>query len=379
MGCQGLKNSLFNVKSTIMKKFYLSCLATVLSLAAQAHSFVDEKLQKFVRNTIIEAVKPYGNDVPEASCVIMRPSGEVLVDVGLGFNRKKVKDIPSLNSESVAPGIVRLVLYLSLMDENLQPDYVINTGSGEYCDSSTNCVIRDMSYSRGGWQDVTIQKAVDVSNIGVYKAVEKVFKRNMGTYGRSLIRTGITFNTEDNEPHANSLWLPCDIMGAHSPYTMYQQLMWLSGTILNNGKIVLRLSPEDSSDPVCEVKSSKRAIDRLREAMIMTVETGTGRLLKTSGVTVAAALNVSEPDLINCRTLTGFLTLSSDCQAAGGYCIGVYVKKHDLPAGRKLPALILKQIVDYMISKGYVIVGNNSASYNETIKHSDNWVHPAQR
>ena len=362
-----------------MKKFYLSCLVTALSLAAQAQSYIDQELQQFVRRTIIESVKPYGNDVPESSCVIMSSDGKVIADVGLGFNRKKVKDIPTLNSEPIAPGIVRLVLYLSLMDENLQPDYVINTGSGEYCDSSTNCILRDMSYSRGGWQDVTIQKAVDVSNIGVYKAVEKVFNRNMSSYGRALIKTGITFNTEDSEPHANSLWLPCDIMGAHSPYSMYQQLMWLSGTILNNGKIILRLSPEDSSDPICEVKSSPTAIDKLREAMIMTVETGTGRLLKTYGVTVAAALNVSEPDLINCRTLTGFLTLSSDCQAAGGYCIGVYVKKYDLPAGRILPTQILKKIVDHLVEKGYVTAGNNSKSGNQTIKHSDNYIHPAER
>lgn len=362
-----------------MKVKYLLCLVTALSLTAQAQSYIDHELNKFVRRTITESVKPYGADISEASCIIMGADGKVIADVGLGFNRKKVNDIPTLNSESISSGITRPVLYLALMDGNLPPDYVINTGSGEFCDSTTNCIIRDMNYTRGGWGKITVQKAVDVSTIGVYKAVENVFKRNMSTLGRALIKTGITFNTEDDEPHANSLWLPCDIMGAHSPYTMYEQLMWLSGTILNNGKIVLRLSPEDSSDPVCEVKSSKRAIDRLREAMIMTVETGTGRLLKTSGVTVAAALNVSEPDLINCRTLTGFLTLSSDCQAAGGYCIGVYVKKHDLPAGRKLPALILKQIVDYMISKSYVIVGNNSASYNETIKHSDNWVHPAQR
>lgn len=238
----------------------------------QAQSYIDQELQQFVRRTIIESVKPYGNDVPESSCVIMSADGKVIADVGLGFNRKKVKDIPTLNSEPIAPGIVRLVLYLSLMDENLQPEYVVNTGSGEYCDSSTDCVLRDINYSREGWGEITVQKGVDVSDIAIYMGVEKVFKRNTSSYGRALIKTGITFNTEDNEPHANSLWLPCDIMGAHSPYTMYEQLMWLSGTILNNGKIVLRLSPEDSSDPVCEVKSSKRAIDRLREAMIMTVE-----------------------------------------------------------------------------------------------------------
>jgi len=234
-----------------------------------------------------------------------------------------------------------------------------------------------MNYTRGGWGKITVQKAVDVSTIGVYKAVENVFKRNMSTLGRALIKTGITFNTEDDEPHANSLWLPCDIMGAHSPYTMYQQLMWLSGTILNNGKIVLRLSPEDSSDPICEVKSSPTAIDRLREAMIMTVQTGTGRLLKTSGVTVAAALNVSEPNSINCRSLTGFATLSSDCQAAGGYCIGIYIKKNDLPAGRLLPAQILKKIVDHLVEKGYVDVSSSVTSEISSTHHVK--YHPAEK
>ena len=41
-----------------MKKFYLSCLVTALSLAAQAQSYIDQELQQFVRRTIIESVKP---------------------------------------------------------------------------------------------------------------------------------------------------------------------------------------------------------------------------------------------------------------------------------------------------------------------------------
>jgi hypothetical protein len=324
----------------------------MLSLVAQAQSYVDQELQQFVKRTIIETIKPYGNDVSEASCVIMRSSGEVLADVGLGLYRKTVKDIPTLNSESISPGITRPVLYLALMDGNLPPDYVINTGSGEFCDSATNCIIRDMNYTRGGWGKITVQKAVDVSTIGVYKAVENVFKRNMSTLGRALIKTGITFNTEDDEPHANSLWLPCDIMGAHSPFSMYQQTAWISGVMLNQGKIVLRLTNSDSPEPVCTVKSSKAALDALRQAMIMTVQSGSGRILNTPGYSVGAALNVSERDALNCKSLTGFATISYG--AGAGLCVGVYVRKHDAPAGRKLPLSIVKAITDFVIQNNYL-------------------------
>lgn len=353
-------------------KYYLSCLITMLSLVAQAQSYVDQELQQFVKRTIIETIKPYGNDVSEASCVIMRSSGEVLADVGLGLYRKTVKDIPTLNSESISPGITRPVLYLALMDGNLPPDYVINTGSGEFCDSATNCIIRDMNYTRGGWGEITVQKACDVSEVGIYKAVEIAFGKDMNTYGAAMRKTGIIFNTTDDGYliDSDSNWLPCEIMGAHSPFSMYQQTAWISGVMLNQGKIVLRLTNSDPPEPVCTVKSSKRALDALRAAMITTVESGTARLLQSPGVSVGAVLNVSQPDGINCRSLTGFMTL--DGIATGGYAIGIYVKKYDIPAGRLLPTTILKKIIDHLVARGYAVA--NSKNTSEFRKY-----HPAER
>jgi len=253
-------------------------------------SYIDKDLQSYIKRVIIESIRPYGDDISETSAIVMKSTGEVVVDVGLGYHKGKYETIATLNSEGI------------------------------YC--------------------------------GIYKAVEYAFKRDISSYADALYKTGIFFNTTDDGLHANEIWRPCEIMGRRSPISMFQQVAWCSGVLLNQGKIVLRFSDLDSPEPVCTVKSSKSAIEELRKAIVLAVDSGSARLLRTPGLSVGAMLNVSEPDYIQCHTVTGFICLQG-MDGTSGFTIGLYFRKHG-SAGRELVATILRQVIDYMATHDYM-------------------------
>lgn len=340
-------------------------------------SFIDTKLSNFCFATLKRTMKEGVAEINEASCVIMSGDGKVVTTVGIGQLKGKYKEIPTINTEPIPVALTRAIHYLCLA-EMVSHDYVVDASGGYYVDSVTNSFIMDENRNLGGYGLITLDRAMDCSNVGVYKALLATYKKSMRAYGAAMWRSGIFFTTDTAAVSVDSdtPWKPYELMGGHSKYTMLQQVAWLSGVVLNQGRIVCRFRDTDPVEPICTALSSKKALGALRKALVLAVDSGSAQALKTSGVEIGAVLNISEPDAIQFRTATGFACLPMN--NTGGYTIGVYVRKHET-AGRKMVATILRQIIDFLAEEGYVTAGKNSASYNETIKHSDNWVHPAQR
>lgn len=340
-----------------MKRISLQLLLLLIlgcEVKAQT-SFIDTKLNDYCRATLEKTVEEWNGEINEAAVCVMKSSGELIVDIGLGYQKGKFKTIPTLNSEGIPCGITRGVQFLALMQE-LRPDFVIDIDGGKYFDSLSNCYIIDENCN---YTNITLSKSVDVSNVAIYKAVEHAYKRDINSYAGALFKTGIFFNTTDDGLHANEMWRPCEIMGMGSPFSMFQQVAWCSGVLLNQGRIVLRFSDSDSPEPVCTVKSSKRAIEELRKAMVLAVDSGSARLLRTPGLSVGALLNVSEPDVVQCHAVTGCICLQG--MDGTGYTIGLYVLKHG-PARREMVTNILRKVIDYMVTEGYMINANNTVN-----------------
>ena len=201
-----------------MNRQVISLVFILLGLGVEAQTLIDRNLQQYARQTLIDGIKDFGDDINQAGVVIMEVnSGNVIANVSIGQLRGKVKDIPDGNREAVPAGISRAVLYLSMMG-HLNPDYLVETGDGLYKDSITGCVIEDLSHKRGGFGTLTLKRAVDISDVGIYKAVETAFKRNMGLYGAAMRRTGIFFENYDNEADnyqesdSWGYWSPCDLL-----------------------------------------------------------------------------------------------------------------------------------------------------------------------
>ena len=333
-----------------MNRQVVSLVFILLGLGVEAQTLIDRNLQQYARQTLIDGIKDFGDDINQAGVVIMEVnSGNVIANVSIGQLRGKVKDIPDGNREAVPAGISRAVLYLSMMG-HLNPDYLVETGDGLYKDSITGCVIEDLSHKRGGFGTLTLKRAVDISDVGIYKAVETAFKRNMGLYGAAMRRTGIFFENYDNEADnyqesdSWGYWSPCDIIGYRSPFSLYQQTAWVN-MVANQGNLLMRFNEDDSTTPICEVKN-KAGLDSLASAMFETVEYGTGLKMRSLSIRVAGIVNVSPPDVINCRGCFAAAFFPYDNPR---YTLGVYVNKHDRPAGRNIASKIAGNIIEYMI------------------------------
>ena len=118
--------------------------------------------------------------------------------------------------------------------------------------------------------------------------------------------------------------------------------------VANQGKLVMRFDNNDPIAPICEVKNKAGIDDSLASAMYETVEYGTGRKMKSKYIRVAGLVNVSPADAINCRGCFAAAFFPYDNPY---YTIGLYVNKHDRPAGRNLASKIVGRIIDYMIKE----------------------------
>lgn len=325
----------------------------LLGFGVEAQTLVDSKLEQFARQALVDGIKDYGDDVNQAGVVIMEVNtGNVVANVSIGQFRGKVKDIPDGNSEAVPPGISRAVLYLSMIDI-LGPNFVIETGNGLYIDSISGCSITDISYKHGGFGTLTLKKAFDLSDVGIIKAAEIAFNRNMGRYGAALKKTGILFENFDDdndsfqEDDSWDYWPSCEIIGyRRSPFSLYQQTAWIN-MVANQGKLMMRFNENDPTAPICEVKN-KAGIDSLASAMFETVEYGTGSKMKSKYIRVAGLVNVSPADATNCRGCFAAAFFPYDNPK---YTIGLFVNKHDSPSGRNIASKIAGRIIDFMIKE----------------------------
>lgn len=333
-----------------MRKIFFALV--LIAIGAKAQTLIDTSLESFARQALVDGIKAYGDDVNETGVVVMEVnSGNVVCNVNIGQFQGEIKDIPHGNEESVPSGIGRAVLYLSMMGTH-SPDFVVDTGDGLYIDSITGCSIVDFNHSRGGYGSLTLKRAFDMSDVGIYKAVETAFKRNMGKYGAAVRKTGVFFENIDDESDAYEetdswgFWSPCDIIGYRSPFSLLHQISWVN-MVANQGKLLIRFNENDSYIPICEVKN-KEGLDSLASAMFETVEHGTGHKMKSSYTSVAGIVNVSPPDAINCRGCFAAAFFPYDKPR---YTIGVFVNKHDKPAGRNIASKIAGDIIKYMIKQ----------------------------
>lgn len=334
-----------------MKKriiLFVVCLLAAEMVTAQ--SLIDQDLQRFGRQTLIDGINKYGNDVNEAGVVIMDVNtGNVIANVCIQKDKGTVKDNPNGNTEAIPSGISRAVLYLAMMG-TLYPNYVVDTGKGIYSDSIMGCTITDMTYSRGGFGSLTLNKALDLSDVGIIKAVEAAFSKNMARYGQAVRKTGIFFSDlstieDDSEPDRYQPWSPCDIMG-RSPYSLLQQTSWVN-MIANGGDLVIRLNGNDFITPICKV-NNKAGLENLSSAMFEAVEYGTGAKMRSKFCRVAGLVNVSEADVLNYRSCFAAAFFPYE---APQYTIGLYVNKYGMPAGRVIASKIAGQIIEYMVKE----------------------------
>lgn len=337
-------------------------------------SFIDTNLNDYCRACLETTMKEWDGEIIEGCICVMNPTGELIADVDFEFHNGKCRPIPGLSTEAIPCGITRLVLFLATLDV-LPSDFEVDTEQGVYIDSLTGCQIEDNNAAKGGYGRLSLSKCVGLSDVGVIKSVQAAFNRDMALFAKSLMRTGIFFTNEYDdyaESYKEHMWSSCDII-YNNPYTTLQQLAWVNA-ISNQGKIMLRTDDTSSATPVFEIEN-KRGLQALREAMRLTVIEGLGKEMNSPYTSVYGHVYACPRDIINCYPLFAYGCFPFK-EGTPSYSIAVYLLKHDKPAGVRLPAKVVREIIDYMSTHGYIEKGTS-----ETVTTSSKPLkyHPAER
>lgn len=336
-----------------MKKIITLAFILLLGGGTQAQTLIDTTLNYLCMQSLVKGTSSFESDINYMGVIIMESkTGNVLANVSVGYDNMDVVDIPDGNSKPLHAGIGRAVLYLTMMDK-LKPQFIVDVSGGIYKDSLSGEIITDHNYKYGGYGRLLLKTALDRSDIGMIKAAEVAFLRDMGLYGAALRKTGVFFSDEvyetDDASDSDQLWSPRDILGYTTYMSLIEQTAWVNA-IANGGKLVVKESESDPIPPMCVIKN-KQGIDSLKSAMREIVEDGLGRKMISTHTCVAGLADVTPVDAEGFR---GCLAVAFFPYEKPQYTIGVYINKHGLPAGRLIPTLIVGKIIDSMVEHCYL-------------------------
>ena len=188
-----IKNSRRNTKQQVrMKQVILSSLL-FLCIGANAQSIIDKDLERIASGALAESISYCPeNSFRYAGVVVMEvATGNVVADVSLFYKDGEFIKNPYGNVQPVPSGLGLSVLYLATMPQ-ADPSMVIDTGDGMYIDSY-GYTITDHNHKRGGYGMMDLKHSyIRNSDIGMLKAAETVFGRDMKKLSEAMKGTAIS-------------------------------------------------------------------------------------------------------------------------------------------------------------------------------------------
>ncbi len=169
---------------------------------------IDVNMQDLAERSLLDELKLVNGEMGVAILMEVQ-TGDVKAIVNLIKNEQGnyIEAVNSAISYRCEPGSVFKVasFLVALDDEVVDTSYVIHTGSGVM--EMHGRLMKDHNWRRGGYQDINVARALEVSsNIGVSYVIDKFYGNNPTRYVKGLYRVGIH---ED-------LKLP--LVGYHPPY-----------------------------------------------------------------------------------------------------------------------------------------------------------------
>ena len=169
---------------------------------------IDVNMQDLAERALLDELKEVNGEMGVAILMEVK-TGDVKAIVNLLRNEdgRYIEGVNSAISYRCEPGSVFKVasFLVALDDEVVDTSFVIHTGCGVM--EMQGRPMKDHNWRRGGYQDINVARALEVSsNIGVSYVIDKFYGSNPERYVKGLYRVGIH---ED-------LKLP--LVGYHSPY-----------------------------------------------------------------------------------------------------------------------------------------------------------------
>lgn len=296
-------------------------------------------------------------------------TGEILAMVGLERNfEKKYQPCKNFAYQQELGSLMMTPSLLALLEVGVDTGYVVHTGTG-VIPVDEERLMRDHNWRRGGYGDINLNRAMEVSsNIGISQIVAKTFRNNQQqffdllekmSYGQPEQINGIEglkpssySSPKDSDWSHNNIWWSA--IGYERKIAPIQMLTFYNA-IANGGKMVKPTLKTGVAEIINPQIASKAIIEKMQVVLEHVVSQGVGRkagtpILQVAGKTGTSQVGeyefgeetyVDEYQMVFC----GYFPAS-----APKYSIIVSMNKFGLPAsGGGMAGVVFHNIVEWMI------------------------------
>ena len=297
-------------------------------------------------------------------------TGEILAMVGLERNfEKKYQPCKNFAYQQELGSLMMTPSLLALLEVGVDTGYVVHTGTG-VIPVDEERLMRDHNWRRGGYGDINLNRAMEVSsNIGISQIVAKTFRNNQQqffdllekmSYGQPEQINGIEglkpssySSPKDSDWAHNNIWWSA--IGYERKIAPIQMLTFYNA-IANGGKMVKPTLKTGVAEIINSQIASKANIEKMQVVLEHVVSQGVGRKAGTPILQVAGKTGTSQVGEYE----FGEETYVDEYQLAfcgyfpaeaPKYSIIVSMNKLGLPAsGGGMAGVVFHNIVEWMIA-----------------------------
>lgn len=332
-------------------------------------------------------------DMLQGQAIVMEvKTGEILAMVGLERDfDKKYQPCNNFSYQQELGSLMMTPSLLALLEVGVDTGYVVHTGEGIMNVDDVR-VMRDHNWHRGGYGDINLSRALEVSsNIGISHAVAKTFRNNQQQFFDLLDRMsfgqpesidgieGLTANRYTSPKDSD--WIDRRIWWSAIGYERLMapiQMLTFYNTIANNGKMVKPTMKTGKIEIINPQIASRNNIKVMQEVLEHVVSQGLGRKAGTPILQVAGKTGTSQVGEYD----FGEDTYVNEYQIAfcgyfpadePKYSIIVSMNKLGLPAsGGGMAGVVFHNIVEWMITHGMPPALFFDEETNDTIRVTSN-------
>lgn len=330
------------------------------------------ELQATVDSILNANMTEIGNCLQGQAIVMDVETGEILAMSGLERNYEgKFQPCKNFAYQQELGSLMKTASLLTLFERGIDSTYVVHTGIGVW-GVDDNWVMKDHNWRRGGYGDMNIARALEVSsNIGIgvpvwesYKGHEQDFfdDLNKMSYGQPDFINGIeglkptTYNSPKDSDWVNKfiIWSAIGYNRKIAPI----QMLTFYNAIANDGKMVKPTLKTGEIEIINPQIASKDNIKKMQVILDHVVSQGLGRKAGSPIIRVAGKTGTSqvgeyyfgEESYVNEYQLAFCGYFPADKPK---YSMIVSINKLGLPAsGGGMAGLVFHNIIEWMITHG---------------------------
>ena len=329
----------------------------------------------------------------QGQAIVMKvQTGEILAMIGLKRDfDKKYQPCNNFSYQQELGSLMMTPSLLALLEVGVDTGYVVHTGTG-VIPVDEELVMKDHNWHRGGYGDINLSRALEVSsNIGIGQTVAKTFRNNQQQFFDLLDRMsfgqpesidgieGLTANRYTSPKDSD--WLNRRIWWSAIGYERLIapiQMLTFYNAIANDGKMVKPTLKTGEIEIINPQIASKANIKKMQVVLEHVVSQGLGRkagtpLLRVGGKTGTSQVgeyDFGKDTYVNEYQLAFCGYFPAD---APRYSIIVSMNKLGLPAsGGGMAGVVFHNIVEWMIAHGMPPVLFLDDETNDTIRVTSN-------